>query len=73
VSRAGSLPDGWPGAEKAYPAVAAEGGAAWRRFGADGEAECRYSGDKRVAWLIGFYGARTKGRVKCMNEGGSLR
>lgn len=58
----------WDGAEQEYPGIVAEGSEAWRRWGADGEVACDYRGGKRVAWLIGFYNARTRNRVRCMAE-----
>jgi len=58
----------WEGAEKEHPAIVAEGYAAWNQWEADGEATCQYRGDKRVAWLIGFYNARTASRGYMASE-----
>lgn len=57
----------WDGSEQEHPDIVAEGVAAWKEWGLGGEMTCTYTGGKRVAWLIGFYNARTRSRVRCMN------
>jgi hypothetical protein len=57
------------GAEKRHPKLVSAGRRGFEDYGELGECLAdTYEGDQRVAWLIGFYEARTRERVRAMRE-----